>query len=191
MANWYDVVNLDRRFLLTGSYSAGTGLTTWTLPGTVVDTTLTTAVLGLDFGSAVGDIITITSAGGTPSTYTAVGSYGAGTAVLGRSYTTSLELSKPYVRDRNGLADLDGRIRITKLIANLHNTGEANIRWTYPNRAARTRTLDVDPIVERGTLIAWPGGDADNMTVYVEAYGPKPFTLSAFEWEGIYQPRIN
>lgn len=189
MANWYDVINLDRRFVLTGVFSGGT--TTWTLPGSVVDTTLDTVVLGTGFGTSAGDIVTVTSAGGTPSTYTATGSYGGAAAVLGRAYTTSIELSKPYVMDRAGVADINGRVRVNKIIAHLHNSGEANIRWSLPNRADVTKAYDVDPIVERATLTAWPGGTGDDITAYIESYGPKPFTLSAVEWDGIYQPRVN
>lgn len=184
---WYDIVNLDRRFVLTGVHAAGT--TTWTLPGSVVDTTLDTIVLGPDFGSAAGTILTATSAGGTPSTYTVAGSYGAGNAVLGRGYTASLELTRPFVTDQAGNADVDAYVGLISVAATLHLTGAARIRWLRSGRTARTRTFDQDPVAERATLLSWLGGPADETQVFVESTSPKPFTCTGIEWTVDYSPR--
>lgn len=188
---WNDVVALDRRFLLTGSYDGGTDTTTWTLPGSVVDTTLDTAVLGVDFGTSAGDILTVTSAGGTPSTYTVSGQYNAGQVSIGRGYTASLELTRPYVTDRAGNADVDAEVDIIEISAALHNTGAARIRWIRSGRTARTRSFDQDPIAERATLRALTGGDASAMQVFIESTGPKPFTCPSIEWTVLYSPRDN
>lgn len=186
---WYDIVHLDRRFVLTGSYDSGTGVTTWTLPGSVVDTTLDTVVLGPDFGSSAGAIVTVTSAGGTPSTYTATGSYGAGGSVIGRGYTAKMELTRPYVTDRAGNADVDAYIGIIEVSAALHLTGQARIRWLRTGRSAKTRTFDQDPVAERATLRAFTGGDASETQVWIESTSPKPFTCTSIEWTVDYCPR--
>jgi len=184
---WFDIVNLDRRFVLTGVHAAGT--TTWTLPSSVVDTTLDTIVLGPDFGTAAGTILTAVSAGGTPSTFTVAGSYGAGNSVLGRGYTASCELTRPFVTDRDGNPDTDAYVGLISLSATLHNTGSARIRWVRSGRAERTRTFDQDPLAQRATLLEWLGGPADETQVFIESTSPKPFTVTGIEWTVDYTPR--
>ena len=99
--DWEYLPHLDNRVDLTGVHAAGT--TTWTL--TVPDEHLDVAVLGPDFGDDAGTVVELTKV--TSVSYTAAGDYSAGDAALGREFTMNLELSRPYVRARDGAAILD------------------------------------------------------------------------------------
>lgn len=188
MAEWYSVVHLDRIVVLTGVYSSPN--TTWTLPFT--DNTLDTIVLGPDFSADAGSILEPDSNSG--GSVVLAGDYSAGEVVIGRSFGMSIELTRPYFRDDRGRAALDAFLAIQRVIASYHQTGALDIRIHYPSFSSlvpdHTESLDVDPIVERGTLIAWPGGQAEDMKVFLENATPKPSTIPSIELICEYTSRI-
>lgn len=180
---WYDVVMLDRLVVKTGSLSGSD--TQWTLGFN--DDSLDTIVLGPDFSSP-GDIVTIDS--NSSGTVQVDGQdLTTGDVAIGRSYTMAVELTRPYVRDFNGVADFDAYLTIRQIIGQHRNTGQYRFRSVYPNRSDRTKALDVDP-VEDGYLRAWLNGRAKDTRMFLEATSAKPATITGLEWIVDYVPRM-
>lgn len=187
MAEWYSVVHLDRMVEVTGVYSSPN--TTWTLPFT--DDTLDTIVLGPDFVADFGDILEPDSNSG--GSVVLAGDYSDGPVVIGRGYTMSVELTRPYFRDAQGRARVDAFLNIQRIIAAYHKTGALDIRATHPDISIvsdRTESLDIDPIKERGVLTMWLGSRADDVKVFLENRTPKPSTVASVEMICDYASRV-
>lgn len=181
---WYDIVHLDRIVSLTGVESGGT--TTWTLP--FDDSTLDTIVLGPSFGSTLhGSILTPTTNTGTSVTLT--GDYSAGPVVIGRGFTKSIELTRPFIKDASEAPDPDAWVTMRKLVARYQNTGYLKIKTTQASRADREVDVDPSTIDARGDLIAWHNGRAEDIRQFIQNDNPKPSTVSMIEFNVDYAPR--
>lgn len=180
---WYDIVHLDRIVSLTGTESGGT--TTWTLP--FDDDTLNTVVLGPSFGASNGTILTPTSNTGT--TVTLTGDYTDGPVVIGRRFTMSVELTRPFIRDATDAPDPEAWVTTRKLVARYQNTGFLKILTTQANRANREVEFDPALIDARGDLIAWHNGNAEDIRHFLQNDNPKPSTVSMIEFNVDYAPR--
>jgi len=170
--------------VVTGSMSGSN--TVWTLPMT--DNTLDAIVLGPDFGANSGGVLTsgFSNSSGTV-TYSGA-NYTAGEVAIGRQYTMSIELTRPYVRGRNGQSDFDAWVDVRYVTALYHNCGYLKIKTTMSNRTDRSKVHDVDPVDARGHVRAWHGGNAELITTTLENDNPKPCTVTALEWLVNYIP---
>jgi len=179
---------LDRRVCVTGTYDAGTGKTTWTLPFT--DDTIDAIVLGSDFTVLNGRVLTPDS--NVSGTVQIDGDYSAGQVVIGRLYTKSVELSRPYVRDRNGVADPDARVTMRHIVTQHQNTGEYSIRAVKPTTTTRERTFNnggIDTLEETGSLKAFLQGDTDATIWFLRNASAKPSAISNLEFIVDYAPK--
>ena len=126
MATYHDLnypIFLDRQLTLTGSYSSPS--TTWTIP--FVDATVDTIVLGAAHGTNAGLILTPDSNVGQAVKVT--GDYSAGTATVGRMFTMTVELSRPFVRDAQGTADTNDPVHVLpRFVQQLHGDGDLSKR---------------------------------------------------------------
>jgi hypothetical protein len=183
MANWFDILHLDRFVEVTGTYSNPT--TTWNIGFT--DNTLDAIVLGPDFGASFGDIITPATNSNGVVTFAA--DHSAGEVIIGRLFPMTVELSREYVRDVNSTAYLDNRATLRELVAMYHQTGALTLKRTMTGRADATVVLDEDPIIERGTLKARFNGDLDQMTLYIQNNTAKPCTIVSLEYILNHRPR--
>lgn len=184
MTDWYDIVHLDRLVVLTGSYDADDDVTRWTLP--FIDNTLDTIVLGSGHGEASGSIFSPDN--NNDGTVSLSGDYSAGEAAIGKSYPFTLELSRPYVPDRRGDADINAHLTVREVNPAYHQTGSLQVRGVQPNRDDQIAGFDIDPIAD-GVLQARVTGAAHTMRVFVDNLTPKPSTVSAIEWIVDYEPR--
>ena len=188
---WEYLVHLDNRVNLTGVFVAAppaAGTTTWTL--TVPDENLDVAVLGPDFGDDAGTVVDLTKVNST--SYTASGDYSAGDAALGRQYVMHLELSRPYVHDRNGAAILDMTLQLLKLVTNHTNTGQYTIRVAQAGRAARDYAFtprDGSLLDPEGNSQAFLMGRADDTTISIRDESPMPVTISGGEYAADFTRR--
>lgn len=90
--------NIDRKIVLTGVYSAATQQTTWTLP--FEDNNVDKVVLGEQWGVRTGQVIaSTTSTTGGVTTVVVSGDFSTYPAILGKTYTMSVQLSPPFVKD--------------------------------------------------------------------------------------------
>jgi hypothetical protein len=177
-------IHLDRKCRLLGVYSAGTGYTTWTLP--ILDTTLTTIVLAsAAFGSNNGKIMVGTYDTGVVSI---AGDWSAGYAVIGRPFLMSVELSRPYRRNRLNEAIISDRLQHAVQYFSHRNTGDYTIRVATdapPSRSDRTKDFTVSTIgavEEQGETRTSMSGWAEKTHFFVESDSPRPCTISAIKY---------
>lgn len=185
-SGWDYLVHLDNRVSSTGVHDTGT--TTWTL--TVSDETLDAAVLGPAFGDDSGEEIALTMVSGT--SYTAAGDYSAGACQLGRSFTFRVNLSRPYMRGRDGAAILDSTLRLLKLVTNHIDTGSYTIRVEQGDRAARDQAFtprDGSLLDAEGNSQAFLQGRADNTVVTIRDQSALPTIISSAEYAAAFARR--
>ena len=186
---WPWEVRLDRKTCLAGVYSDPD--TTWTLPFT--DTTINRIVLGSDFGSAQGTILTPDSNDGT--SVVIAGDYSAGCCMLGRTYDFSLELTRPFKRRPDNTVNLDTFTTIEKVIAAYHSSGPFTIRGSYDETGIDDRSLtftqDDDSLsgATVKTLESWLTGPADELTIYIESTSPKPVIIPTIDIQCDHESR--
>jgi hypothetical protein len=191
-------VLLDRKVLLTGTYNAGTGQTTFTLP--YPDTNTKNVILGGSWSSSLkGRLIDVASS--TSTTVVVNGNYSANPCYVGNKYTFKYRFSTFYVREQKGSGSTStintGRLQLKKLKLVYGDTGYFTVTL-YP----RARTASVhkftgqilgssnfilgQPVLESGDFqvpVQCRNLDIE-MEITSDSYLPCNF-LSA-EWEGLF-----
>lgn len=189
---------IDRRQAVTGTYNAGTNLTTFEHGSE--DDSLTTIVLGRDFGADAGSVMIGTAiAPATGTRLTLTGRFDYGPVYMGRPYEMSVQHSRPYVRDGNEEPVIDGRLLLSKLTVNHRNSGYYSVRVEQDGKSDREtrlapyRTgvalLGVLEIDDTGELSSWVRGGADTTRVHVENDSPLPSIITGLEWAAEFTRR--
>lgn len=175
-------VHLDRKVRLTGSYA--TGVTTWTLP--IDDNTLTTVVLASTaFGANNGKVLAGTYDNGT---ITFAGDYSAGPVIIGRPFTMTVELSRPYRRDQASNSVLGDRLQHSVQYFSHLNSGDYTVRATMPSpptRADRTKVFSfatIGGVQEQGETRTLFSGSCEQLRIFVESALPRPVTISGIKY---------
>ena len=159
------VVHLDRRTELTGSYSAGTDLTTWTIP--YVDAGDFQVVLSEDWTERAGEIITTSHP--TTTTITASGDLSADTAYVGRIYSLEYTFSEQFVRETRGQekgAILNGTFMLRSMLIRYVDAGYFRVEVTPYARDTNTYPMSAKFLGDASTII----GTINNATGTHEAF---------------------
>ena len=188
-------IYLDQRCKLTGSYDAGTGLTTFTTPYTVKT--------GLQcVNAATGSDLSINSQSGT--TVTVEGNIAS--AYFGFNYTSLYTLSTQYLREpgkTGGLAAItSGRLQVRTMSFDYSNTGFFQVVIEHDNRTDKTYSFNgyiidnstslIDrPVLETGTFRVPVQAENTQHTVSVRSSSYLPVNLVSAEMEGFYYRRSN
>lgn len=189
-------IHLDRRVDVTGVYSSGTDLTTFTLP--FDESGDVQIVTSGGFASNPGVALNITRTGA--DTFTAVGDWTESTVVAGRSYTMRYGFSRQYLRDGNGFAIQSGKLTLRSLLLSFTDTGAFRVEATPQGRDTFTqeytsRVLGTSSFVlgkptmasnELKTLILMP---TPGMQLEIVNDTYLPSTFQAAEWEGFWTQR--
>ena len=181
MATYHDLnypIFLDRQLTLTGSYSSPS--TTWTIP--FVDATVDTIILGAAHGTNAGLILTPDSNVGTE--VKATGDYSAGTATVGRMFTMTVELSRPFVRDAQGTADTNDPVNVLAITSYHDSSSSYTVKVTYPNATDRSKefTPSVPASEGEGSVKAWFQGSASKLKAFLVSTKTNPTRVSSIEW---------
>lgn len=185
-------VLLDRRVTVTGSYNAGTGRTSWTLPY-LAPTAV--AALGPAFGDLAGTRLdtSATTAGGV-TVLSAAGQWTDGHAIVGVPYSARVRLSEQYVRDAKGNSILGGVLKLRRLGVSLKDTGQLRADITPYRRPARSINLR-DRVASRAEVGAnlWSGtvavpvmSAASEVTIDLINDSHYPCRIVSGEWDGEY-----
>ena len=132
-------VMLDARTTVTGSYSSGTGLTTWTLPYPHRSVAQGIVPSGTEAGKKLP--LTYTGAGATAATFTAVGDYSSVAVIFGIPYEMLVEFSRQYVRERDNSSIIQGRYQMRTMRVYFTDTGYFECVVTPTQRDAKTYTM--------------------------------------------------
>lgn len=128
----YEVL-LDRRVTQTGSYDAGTGVTTWTLPyGDATDIKVITGSAHSSPGVELKATLDGTSV-------TVAGDYSAGDVYLGQPYEARYRFSPQFSRTRNGVVKTNGYLLLSNLDVSFDKAGAFHVEVT-PFDGAETST---------------------------------------------------
>lgn len=176
---------VDRQVQATGVHSAGT--TTWTF--STADPDRNVIVLGSEFGVYTGRTLTPTDV--TDYTVECDGDWDAGPAISGRLIDASIELSRPYVRDRDGMAKPHDTLTHMEIRVSHVNTGAYSVSSAMTGRAARSKQFSKAAygIEESGTLRAFLNGDAKTNTITIASVDARPFTIVGLEHVMDHEPR--
>lgn len=188
-------VHLDRRQQLTGVYSSGTGLTTWTLPYT--DTDAYNVVLGAAFTGNKGR--SLATSRPTSTTITAAGDWSASTAWVGKPYTARYRFSEQFYRSgrEKQVARVDGRLQLYWMLVRYATSGYfraevvvGGTTYTYPftGRVLGASVTLGSPSIATGSFRIPIMSSASEVTIDLinDSYLPSVF-LSA-RWRGLFTP---
>ena len=182
MATSQYIISLDRRVELVGSYAAG--VTTWTLPFT--DTTINCIVPSFTAGAAV-DGVPVTPTTATGTTVTKTGDYSGGTCTLGRTWTSQIRMSRPYIRDERGQVLVHPRFMVRGMTVFHRRVGVYSVRLDRPSPVAdvsRSFSPSSGLTENNGLFQVNLPGNPDREDWYIEDTGAKPMVISSLEWFG-------
>lgn len=170
--NFPFVVNADRTFSgLSGAFAVGN--TTWTLPFT--DNTINRVV------KSDGTIYVATSSGGTV-TVTGV-DLSASTVLIGRSYDMSVELSRAYRRDVNGVADIGTEVDHRETVIRYSNSGDFTFTTTETNTVSRAVNTSITAgTVASGEFRVDNVGNSKTITNTITSSDCRPVNISSIQY---------
>jgi hypothetical protein len=177
-------IYLDKSVTLTGSYDSETGKTTWTLPYT--DSSDLFIVTNIETGN---QLLSVTKT--TDTTFEAVGDYSSSDYLIGKTYIGRHRFSEWFVKDKNGVGDIEGRLQIKKLILQFINTGPFKVEVTPYRRTKITHDFTGfilgysyfgSPTLITGSESFLILANAKNSTIDLvcESYLPVQFVLAEF-----------
>lgn len=173
---------LDSRIELTGTYLPLSGVTRFTLP--FIDDTINAVVLGDDFGNVAGHVLTPLGASSAGFVFVS-GQFVAGPCILGRLYTMRVELSRPYRRNREGVAIITDRLQVVRVQTQHTNAGAYSVRANMPNRTDREREFTPPTgtlIEESGSLRTLLNGDTKSMRLFLENDTAFPSSIASVDY---------
>ncbi len=192
-------VHLDRQYALQGVFNSPN--TEWTLP--ISDASMATTNIWIVLSDAFTSIadtaktmhIGVTDTDLRPAisgdVVSVVGNFTDDIAIVGRSFTMSVELSKPYIRDRNGDADIDAWLSIQQIVTAHHVSGPYSLVRTYAgDSTSYTETFNpasTEVTDAVGILRAWFSGEAKDMTITINSTNSFPVTIPSVRYLADYE----
>jgi len=190
-------VALDRRVTLTGVYDAMNNWTTWTTPYAHGSLTRLVRAGTWPVGERGAEITALTY----PTTTTvrkAGGDFSAFAVFAGASFTSSVVLSKQYVRKEDGSAVITGRLQLKRMALSYRESGYFDVVITPSERAAYTYSFNARFLGEAqnvvGAIAISPRGTfkfpvmsrADTVKVEARSNSYLPFTIISGSWVGFF-----
>lgn len=182
------LVHLDRKKSITGSYSAGTGLTTWTIPYAYSGTV--SVVLGSSFGVDKGKTLSVSRP--TTTTITATGDYSSGAAYVGLPYTMTYTFSPFYFKDESKVTIEHYKLKMKYINVVYDNSAYFKVEVTPDQRDTYTYELTGqilgttavlgDIPTDSGSLRVPLMCGSDNLTVSIKNDSWLPCYLQSAEW---------
>lgn len=190
-------VCLDRQHQVTGSYSSGTGLTTWTT--TLPHVSLAKVVLSTDFPTGSEGESPILTYDGDGTTLKATGNYSAGVGIIGIPFSQEVQFSKLYMRDPQNSARTmtTGRFQLKRFQVNYQSSGFFNISITPSFRTEQVFTFNGRVIGSGDNIIGSPAihsgqysipiqTEASTATIKIKNSTELPMTITGLDYTGYY-----
>jgi hypothetical protein len=190
-------ISMDRQVSLTGTYAAGTGLTTWTTP--YPHQSAATVVLSTDFTTGlVGEVLNVSHP--TTTTITAVGDFSGGAAIVGTTFTSRVILSKLYPRDPSSQQTTitTGRFQLKNMKFNFKDTGHFKVQVTADFRDAKTfqftgrivgsgaNLIGVPAIAPLGSFRCPVMSRSDTVEIQILNDTEKPMNITSIDYTGLF-----
>lgn len=191
------LVHLDRKASITGTNSAGTGKTTWTLPYASAEDIQ--GVLSSAFGTAAGTLLNLTKTSAT--TVEATGDYTAGTVMFGNPYTFRYRFSEQFLRDSNNVSIPEGRLQLRKFSVLFDATGYFRAEVTPEARDLSTYLFTGKILGTLSTILGKVGitagrfdfpvmSNSRGVTVDLVNDSFLPSFFQTAEWVGTYSSKV-
>ena len=194
--------HLDRLTEVTGTYSSGADLTSWTIPYPDDFGSTFRVLFGPAFDGKEGDIVQGVSQT-TPTTLTATGDHSANSCFIGKEYQFLYEFTEPTIKTEvaGRVSSLSGGVlKIRKFNVDYFNTGFFKFQVTSPGRDAfshvHTGRILGSPLNKIGTIPFETGSFkklilADSRDLKLELISDSylPCAFTGADWEGNYVVR--
>ena len=194
--------HLDRLTEVTGSYSSGADLTSWTIPYPDDFGSTFRVVFGAGFSGKEGDLVQGVSQT-TPTTLTASGDHSASSCFIGKDYRFLYEFTEPTIKTevQGRLSSLSGGIlKIRKFNVDYFNTGYFKLQVTAPGRDAfshiYTGRILGSTLNKIGTIPFETGSfkklilaDSKDLKLELISDSYLPCAFTGADWEGNYVVR--
>tara|TARA_B100001964_G_scaffold118156_1_gene131618 strand:+ start:419 stop:2875 length:2457 start_codon:yes stop_codon:yes gene_type:complete len=194
--------HLDRLTEVTGTYSSGSDLTSWTIPYPDDFGSTFRVVFGPAFEGKEGDIVQGLSQT-TPTTLTATGDHSANSCFIGKEYRFLYEFTEPTIKTevQGRLSSLTGgTLKIRKFNINYFNTGYFKLQVTAPGRDAfsyiYTGRILGSSLNKIGTIPFETGNfqrlilaGAEDLKIELISNSYLPCAFTGADWEGNYVTR--
>lgn len=208
-------VRLDSKYSSRGAYDAATNTTTWNLPYNHQDSCI--AVLGNEW-STPGRQISLTYVSGIENwddTLTwddndvwddtgghrvaAAGDLSAYPVIFGFLYTTTVTLSKQYIRSGDNKSELEGDLRIRRMKWVYKDSGPFEVSVTPKGRTAKTYRNSGANVglailgevnLQDGEFSHRVKTKGDTGTISITKTEYTPFTIVAGQWTGFYHSNV-
>ena len=194
---------LDSRVKLSGSYNAGTGITSWTLPYEHADTADLTIVKDGAWTGEVGSTIAVSALTGT-HVVEAAGDYSAHDVYIGVPYTFLYRFSEQFLRESaendQGSPILQGNLQLRSFWIRFYDSGYIRAEVT-PRDNAETRTYVYNgmslgsgliigqPRFGKGTLRVPALAQSKNLQLDLINDEHVPSALVSAEWNGTFNTK--
>lgn len=170
MATYPFAIKLDRKCFVDGGVYAG-GDTTFTLP--LEDETLNCAVLSDDFGDNAGAVYAVSVSGDTATIEDA--DLSGGEVCIGRRFDAFIQLTPPFIRDRDGRADLKSLVQHVETVIAHSFAGPYRLRVVMEGRDDRAKYVVPGAgelsIYERLSMLIT--GRCDKVDLFIEHADPE------------------
>jgi len=191
---------LDSRVSLTGTYSAGTGITSWTLPYKHTDVSSIEIVKGGSWTGEEGSTIAISEYNGT-KVIRAVGDYSAHPCYLGVPYEFRYRFSEQFLRkDQENAAGspiLNGVLRLRSFWVRFDDTGYLRAEviprdgadtyiYQYNGMTLGASLIIGSPRIGKGVFRFPAMGQAKNVQIDLVNDKHVPSALVRAEWNGTF-----
>jgi|TARA_R110002074_G_scaffold7552_5_gene32103 hypothetical protein len=194
--------HLDRLTEVTGSYSLGADLTSWTIPYPDDFGSTFRVVFGAGFSGKEGDLVQGVSQT-TPTTLTASGDHSASSCFIGKDYRFLYEFTEPTIKTEvaGRVSSLSGGIlKIRKFNVDYFNTGYFKFQVTAPGRDAfshiYTGRILGSTLNKIGTIPFETGSfkklilaDSKDLKLELISDSYLPCAFTGADWEGNYVVR--
>ncbi len=164
--------HVDKKIVMTGTYSSTTKLTSFVLP--FVDDNMDTVILGEQWGDKKGQMIssTTTTSGGTTKV-TISGDYSTYPVILGKSYSMSVQLTRPFVKDENQIV-IQGNVQIKTIDLLFKDTSTFKVEISQSGRPTKTRKFNA---AKYGSAIFGQPSTKDFGRFRAQVFGPADDTV--------------
>ena len=194
--------HLDRLTEVTGSYSSGADLTSWTIPYPDDFGSTFRVVFGAGFSGKEGDLVQGVSQT-TPTTLTASGDHSDSSCFIGKDYRFLYEFTEPTIKTEvaGRVSSLSGGIlKIRKFNVDYFNTGYFKFQVTAPGRDAfshiYTGRILGSTLNKIGTIPFETGSfkklilaDSKDLKLELISDSYLPCAFTGADWEGNYVVR--
>ena len=122
------------------------------------------------------------------TTVRVAGDYSAIAVTIGRTFTSQIELSRPFIRNQQGRASLRSGFLVRGMTIYHRRTGTYTVRQVRPPEAdiSQQFTPRSGLIDDLGVFQSYLAGNPEYVRWFIEDASPRPVMIPSIEWLGDY-----